>query len=111
MLYSLSLRIVLNLYSGDDDNEEDENMDVDASKNDNEVAIALTAANQLVKKSRMAKSAPPQEDLADGLNELGMDGYDEGDEGLLISAIMDRKLMVSLILHEGKGWLMKGLLD
>ncbi|PKI74159.1 hypothetical protein CRG98_005397, partial [Punica granatum] len=65
--------------NGDDDSD-DENMDVDASEKDDEVANALSAADALVKKSKMAKSAAPLEDLADGLKELDMDGYDEEDE-------------------------------
>lgn len=81
---------MLNFCSGDNDSEEDdENMDVDASKKDNEVAIALSSADALVKKSKKRQlAAPLEEDLADGLKELDMDCYDEEDEGLLFCSVL-----------------------
>ncbi|KAF5949929.1 hypothetical protein HYC85_011922 [Camellia sinensis] len=59
----------------------DEDMVVDAAKQGDEVAHALVAANALGKASLSTTSVPFQ-DIADSLQELDMEHYDEEDDGV-----------------------------
>ncbi|XP_028120438.1 uncharacterized protein LOC114317844 [Camellia sinensis] len=59
----------------------DEDMVIDAAKQGDEVARALVAADALGKASLSTTSVPFQ-DIADSLQELDMEHYDEEDDGV-----------------------------
>ncbi|KAJ6907192.1 periodic tryptophan protein 1 [Populus alba x Populus x berolinensis] len=68
--------------SGEDSGseEDDQEMDVDAAKQTGEVSQALAVANALGRSSKVNKSETKFDDIADGLQELDMDNYDEEDD-------------------------------
>ncbi|KAG6768282.1 hypothetical protein POTOM_027183 [Populus tomentosa] len=68
--------------SGEDSGseEDDQEMDVDAAKQTSEVSQALAVANAHGRSSKVNKSETKFDDLADGLQELDMDNYDDEDD-------------------------------
>ncbi|KAG5221859.1 periodic tryptophan protein [Salix suchowensis] len=70
--------------SGEDSGSEegDQEMDVDAAKQTGEVSQALAVANALGRSSKVNKSETKLDDIADGLQELDMDKYDEEEDGI-----------------------------
>jgi hypothetical protein len=74
---------VLGLSSGEDSGseEDDQEMDVDAAKQTGEVSQALAVANALGRSSKVNKSETKFDDIADGLQELDMDKYDDEEDG------------------------------
>lgn len=65
-------------------------MDVDASIEEDEVAHALAAAKALSNKGDKSSSCFP--DIADSLQELDMDHYDDEDDGTEFSSTILLKL-------------------
>ncbi|KAJ6907189.1 periodic tryptophan protein 1 [Populus alba x Populus x berolinensis] len=70
--------------SGEDSGseEDDQEMDVDAAKQTGEVSQALAVANALGRSSKVNKSETKFDDIADGLQELDMDNYDDEEDGI-----------------------------
>lgn len=70
--------------SGEDSGSEEDGheMDVDAAKQTGEVSQALAVANAHGRSSKVNKSETKFDDLADGLQELDMDNYDDEDDGI-----------------------------
>ncbi|XP_061953685.1 uncharacterized protein LOC133676120 [Populus nigra] len=70
--------------SGEDSGseEDDQEMDVDAAKQTGEVSQALAIANALDRSSKVNKSETKFDDIADGLQELDMDNYDDEEDGI-----------------------------
>ncbi|XP_023755067.1 uncharacterized protein LOC111903523 isoform X1 [Lactuca sativa] len=62
--------------------EDDEDMSVDASKQPAEIEQALGAANALGKASTRKAGGSDLRDIADGLDELNMDDYDDEDDAI-----------------------------
>lgn len=87
LFISVIVFYVLGLSSGEDSGseEDDQEMDVDAAKQTGEVSQALAVANALGRSSKVNKSETKFDDIADGLQELDMDKYDDEEDGTYAS--------------------------
>lgn len=65
-----------------EDEEDDEDMDADAAEKADKIAHAMAAADAVGRDGNVTDGKTNVQDIADGLQDLDMDNYDEEDDGI-----------------------------